>query len=293
MNIQTQANTDEYEARLILFSAIEPGHKGWGQEIQRLGAIKVLEGLFSGQYDSKSCSALLEKIERTNNEMLTLALDASQSHFIYPGHPQWPKQVDQLSNPPIGLIVKGSISTLAEKSIAIVGTREPTEYGREIASEFAAAFVSHGWHVVSGGALGIDTSAHISALRASGKTIAVIASGVLIDYPASNSKLFKAICSNGALVSEVMPNVRAAQNRFLTRNRLIAAISCATLVVEAAHRSGSLRTARDASDLMRPVMAIPGTINSPMSQGCHRLIAERAAEIVSSTADALEFVGAI
>ena len=105
MNIQTQANTDEYEARLILFSAIEPGHKGWGQEIQRLGAIKVLEGLFSGQYDSKSCSALLEKIERTNNEMLTLALDASQSHFIYPGHRQWPKQVDQLSNPPIGLIV--------------------------------------------------------------------------------------------------------------------------------------------------------------------------------------------
>ena len=177
MNIQTQANTDEYEARLILFSAIEPGHKGWGQEIQRLGAIKVLEGLFSGQYDSKSCSALLEKIERTNNEMLTLALDASQSHFIYPGHPQWPKQVDQLSNPPIGLIVKGSISTLAEKSIAIVGTREPTEYGREIASEFAAAFVSHDWHVVSGGALGIDTSAHISALRTSGKTLAVIASG--------------------------------------------------------------------------------------------------------------------
>jgi DNA processing protein len=293
MNVQTQANTDEYEARLILFSAIEPGHKGWGQEIQRLGAIKVLEGLFSGQYDSKSCSALLEKIERTNNEMLTLALDASQSHFIYPGHPQWPKQVDQLSNPPIGLVVKGSISTLAEKSIAIVGTREPTEYGREIASEFAAAFVSHGWHVVSGGARGIDTSAHISALRTSGKTLAVIASGVLVDYPASNSKLFKAICSNGALVSEVMPNVRAAQNRFLTRNRLIAAISCATLVVEAAHRSGSLRTARDASDLMRPVMAIPGTINSPMSQGCHRLIAERAAEIVSSTADALEFVGAI
>ena len=293
MNVQTQANTDEYEARLILFSAIEPGHKGWGQEIQRLGAIKVLEGLFSGQYDSKSCSALLEKIERTNNEMLTLALDASQSHFIYPGHPQWPKQVDQLSNPPIGLIVKGSISTLAEKSIAIVGTREPTEYGSEMASEFAAAFVSNGWHVVSGGALGIDTSAHISALRTSGKTLAVIASGVLVDYPASNSKLFKAICSNGALVSEVMPNVRAAQNRFLTRNRLIAAISCATLVVEAAHRSGSLRTARDASDLMRPVMAIPGTINSPMSQGCHRLIAERAAEIVTSTADALEFVGAI
>jgi DNA processing protein len=293
MNLQTQAHTDEFEARLILFSAIEPGHKGWSQEIQRVGAVKVLEGLFSGQYDSSSCSGLIEKIERTNKEILTLSLEASQSQFIYPEHPQWPKQVDQLSNPPIGLIVKGSVSTLTEKSIAIVGTREPTEYGREIASEFAEAFVSHGWNVVSGGALGIDTSAHISALRTSGKSIAVIASGVLVDYPTSNSKLFKAICSHGALVSEVMPSVRAAQNRFLTRNRLIAALSCATLVVEAAYRSGSLRTARDASDLMRPVMAIPGTINSPMSQGCHRLIAERAAELVGSVADALEFVGAI
>jgi len=114
---------------------------------------------------------------------------------------------------------------------------------------------------------------------------------VLVDYPAANSKLFRAITQNGALVREVMQHVRAAQNRFITRNRLIAALSCATLVVEAAHRSGSLRTARDAADLMRPVMAIPGQLDSPMSQGCHRLIAERAAEIVTSVADAVEFVG--
>jgi DNA processing protein len=93
------------------------------------------------------------------------------------------------------------------------------------------------------------------------------------------------------VVSEVMPYVHAAQNRFLTRNRLIAALSCATLVVEAAYRSGSLRTARDAADLMRPVMAIPGQLNSPTSQGCHRLIAERAAEIVTCVEDAVEFVG--
>ena len=291
MYIHSKALDDEYESRLILFSVIEPGHAAWGQEINRVGATTVLQGLLSGGYDPKTCTQLVRRIELTNSELLQTAVDASNSEFIYPGHLKWPKQVDQLSNPPIGLIVRGQTSCLTEKSIAIVGTREPSQYGRETASDFATAFVGHGWNVVSGGALGIDTCAHIATLKASGKTIAVIASGVLVDYPAANSKLFKAITQNGALVSEVMPNVRAAQNRFLTRNRLIAALSCATLVVEAAYRSGSLRTARDAADLMRPVMAIPGQLDSPMSQGCHRLIAERAAEIVTSVADAVEFVG--
>lgn len=291
MSIHSKVLVDEYEARLTLFSAIEPGHTGWSQEIQRVGAVMVLQGLFGGQYDSQSCAKLLRKIEQTNFEMLQTAVAVSDSEFIYPSHPQWPKQVDQLANPPIGLIVKGDLSHLSQKSIAIVGTREPSAYGQEMASEFATAFVNHGWNVVSGGALGIDTCAHVAALKSSGKTIAVIASGVLVDYPSANSRLFKAISKNGAVVSEVMPYVQAAQNRFLTRNRLIAALSCATLVVEAAYRSGSLRTARDAADLMRPVMAIPGQLNSPTSQGCHRLIAERAAEIVTSVHDAVEFVG--
>ena len=291
MSIHSKVLIDEYEARLTLFSVIEPGHTGWSQEIQRVGAIAVLQGLLGGQYDSQSCSKLLRKIEQTNFEMLQTAVAVSDSEFIYPGHPQWPKQIDQLANPPIGLIVKGDLSHLSQKSIAIVGTREPSAYGQEMAAEFATSFVMHGWNVVSGGALGIDTCAHVAALKSSGKTIAVIASGVLVDYPSSNSRLFKAISANGAMVSEVMPYVHAAQNRFLIRNRLIAALSCATLVVEAAYRSGSLRTARDAADLMRPVMAIPGQLNSPTSQGCHRLIAERAAEIVSCVEDAVEFVG--
>lgn len=291
MYIENKVLVDEYEARLILFSAIEPGHTGWSQEIQRVGAVNVLQELLGGQYNSKSCSTLLRKIEQTNTEMLQTAIAVSDSEFIYPGHSEWPKQVDQLANPPIGLIVKGDLSQLSHKSIAIVGTREPSQYGKEMASDFATAFVNQGWNIVSGGALGIDTCAHVAAIKASGKTVAVIASGVMIDYPSSNSKLFRAISMQGAMVSEVMPYVHAAQNRFLTRNRLIAALSCATLVVEAAHRSGSLRTARDAADLMRPVMAIPGQLNSPTSQGCHRLIAERAAEIVTCMQDAVEFVG--
>ncbi len=167
MSIHSKVLIDEYEARLTLFSVIEPGHTGWSQEIQRVGAIAVLQGLLGGQYDSQSCSKLLRKIEQTNFEMLQTAVAVSDSEFIYPGHPQWPKQVDQLANPPIGLIVKGDLSHLSQKSIAIVGTREPSAYGQEMAAEFATAFVMHGWNVVSGGALGIDTCAHVAALKSS------------------------------------------------------------------------------------------------------------------------------
>ncbi len=291
MYIQTKALIDEYESRLVLFSSIEPGHIGWSQEIMRNGATAVLNGILDGDYEEKSCEKLRKRILHTNSDMLISAVNASDAEFIYPGHSKWPHQLNQLTNPPIGLIVKGDVSCLARKSIAIVGTREPSEYGKRTAREFAEAFVNEGWLVVSGGATGIDSHAHSAALRASGQSIAVIASGISVDYPSSNSNLFEAISNSGALVSEVMPFIRAQQNRFLIRNRIIAALSCATLVVEAAYRSGSLRTARDASDLMRLVMAVPGPLNSVTSEGCHRLIAERAAEIVTSVADAVEFVG--
>jgi DNA protecting protein DprA len=190
------------------------------------------------------------------------------------------------------LIIKGNISALHQRSLAIVGTRNPTSYGARIAGDFAAGFADREWAIVSGGAYGIDSYAHKGALIAEGVTVAVIASGIDINYPAGNTRLFAEICESGVMVTESMPGQRALPHRFLTRNRLIAAISKATLVVEAAFRSGSLRTARDAAEMFRPVMAIPGPINSPTSEGCHRLIGERAAEIVTSVADAVEFVGA-
>jgi DNA processing protein len=188
--------------------------------------------------------------------------------------------------------MKGNISALHQKSLAIVGTRNPTSYGARIAGDFAAGFADREWAIVSGGAYGIDSYAHKGALIAEGVTVAVIASGIDINYPAGNTRLFAEICESGAIVTEFMPGQRALPHRFLTRNRLIASLSKATLVVEAAFRSGSLRTARDAAEIFRPVMAIPGPINSPTSEGCHRLIGERAAEIVTSVADAVEFVGA-
>ena len=191
------------------------------------------------------------------------------------------------------MYIKGSVEILKNRSVAIVGSRNPTPYGTRIAGDFAAGFVDREWDIVSGGAYGIDSAAHRGALVAEGRTIAVIASGIDTPYPSGNSRLFDEICENGAIISEVVPGVPALPHRFLTRNRIIAALSQSTLVVEAAFRSGSLRTARDAAQLLRPVMAIPGPINSPSSEGCHRLIGERAAELVTSVADACELISAL
>jgi DNA processing protein len=210
--------------------------------------------------------------------------------FLTPEDATWPQSVSDLAAPPIGLVIKGDPKLLTGNSLAIVGTRNPTQYGVRIAQDFAAGFVDRDWAIISGGAYGIDAAAHKGALIAEGVTVAVIAAGIDINYPAGNARLFAEIAELGCLVSEVTPGTPAIPSRFLTRNRLIAALSNATLVVEAAFRSGSLRTARDAAELMRPVMAIPGPITSPVSEGCHRLIGERAAEIVTSVADAVEFL---
>ena len=210
--------------------------------------------------------------------------------FITPEDEFWPPALDDLEVPPVAIIVKGNPEVLSEKSLAIVGTRNPTPYGIRAAQEFAAGFVDREWAIVSGGAYGIDSAAHKGALVAEGITVAVTASGLDSVYPAGNQRLFEEIIESGAIVTEYLPGAVARPHRFLVRNRVIAALSQGTLVVEAAFRSGSLRTARDAADLMRPVMAIPGPITAPTSEGCHRLIGERSAELVSSIPDALELL---
>ena len=278
-------------ARVALFSAIESGHKFWSQEIFKLGALDVHEKLIKGGYGPTKHEKLVSALQLTPGQKILELITNHGAHFLTPQDLDWPKQVNDLANPPIALVVKGNVHALKIPSLAIVGTRNPTSYGARIAGDFAAGFVDREWAVVSGGAYGIDSYAHKGALIAEGVTIAVIACGIDVNYPAGNARLFSEICESGAIVSEFLPGQRALPNRFLTRNRLIAALSKATLVVEAAFRSGSLRTARDAAEIFRPVMAIPGPINSPTSEGCHRLIGERCAEIVTSVTDAVEFVG--
>jgi DNA protecting protein DprA len=252
----------------------------------------VYEKLLRGGYDSIKYEKLISSLRGITSDQVLSEIDKHQARLITPIDQDWPVQVNDLAAPPIGLIIKGNVGALHQRSLAIVGTRNPTSYGARIAGDFAAGFADREWAIVSGGAYGIDSYAHKGALIAEGVTVAVIASGIDINYPAGNTRLFAEICESGVMVTESMPGQRALPHRFLTRNRLIASISKATLVVEAAFRSGSLRTARDAAEMFRPVMAIPGPINSPTSEGCHRLIGERAAEIVTSVADAVEFVGA-
>ena len=292
MYIQTPAFLTPFEARAILFSCIEPGHFFWSAEISAHGPLKVLESILSASYPAEKTRAIITSIRVADVGQILYEIEKAGAKFLTPEHEHWPIGVNQLVNPPIGLIVKGDSTCLITDSLAIVGSRKPTNYGANIASEFARGFSDLGWTIISGGAYGIDSYAHRATLQANGRTIAVLATGIEVAYPKSNQKLFTEMSAHGALISELMPYESAMPSRFLVRNRLIASIAKATLVVEAAYKSGSLRTAHDAAELLRPVMAIPGPINSAMSQGCHRLISERAAELITSVADAVEFIGA-
>ena len=280
----------ELRARLSLFELIEGGSQFWADQIHEHGVVRTYERIMERKYDQKKFEKLYHRLEHVNPEKLLERIHQIGANFIFPETSEWPLPLTDLSAPPIGLVVKGSPSHLSTRSVSIVGTRNPTNYGARIAGDFAAGFVDRGWCIVSGGAYGIDAAAHKGALIAEGSTVAVLASGLDILYPAGNARLFAEIAESGALVSEVPPGTPAIPARFLTRNRIIAALSKATLVVEAAFRSGSLRTAHDAAELMRLVMAIPGPITSPTSEGCHRLIGERAAELVTSISDAAELL---
>jgi DNA protecting protein DprA len=283
----------EIQSRLALFAAIEGGHIFWSQEIASNGADFVFQKLLKGGYDKVKFSKTMERLAAIDVDEIGKRIENTGAIFLTPEMEQWPEQLNELAAPPIGLVVKGEVEILTGRGLAIVGTRNPTPYGIRNAGDFAAGFVDREWTIISGGAYGIDSAAHKGALVAEGSTVAVLAAGVDVAYPAGNARLFAEISENGALVSEVLPGVHAIPSRFLTRNRIIAALSQATLVVEAAFRSGSLRTARDAAELMRPVMAIPGPISAPTSEGCHRLIGERAAELVTSVADAIELISTL
>jgi len=278
------------DVRLRLFNAIEGGSTFWSEELVKCGAEELVDRLESGAYDKekKSAPRIKKLLLADNGEKLHSEIESVGARFLTPDSPEWPPLLNDLLAPPFGLIVKGR--ALPTKAVAIVGTRNPTTYGARVASEFASGFADREWAVISGGAYGIDTHAHRGSIAAEGVTCAVLASGVCVNYPSGNEKLFAEIQESGALISEVMPHVRARPERFLTRNRIIAAISLGTIVVEAAFRSGSLRTARDAAEILRIVMAVPGPITSPSSDGCHRLIGERCAEIVTSVSDALELL---
>lgn len=285
---------NEARARLILFSIIQPADPFWIYEINQRGGLSVYHRIISGNYYLKQQEILKLQQQIMQRQVKDLELEISKAGgvFITPEDNDWPISLADLATPPIGLVIAGDRSVLLklDKSISIVGSRQPTNYGLQLSYSLASQASLAQLVVVSGGAYGIDTASHQGALSVGGLSIAVLAGGINRLYPLENQKLFKDITKSGLLISEVMPNIESKPYRFLIRNRLIAALSRSTVVVEAKFISGSIRTARDAAEIFRPVFAIPGPVTSPLSEGCHRLIAERVADIATSLDEILEVI---
>ncbi|MEE4540873.1 DNA-processing protein DprA [Streptomyces sp. V4-01] len=217
------------------------------------------------------------------------------ARFICPGDPEWPRQLDDLgAQRPYGLWVRGapSLRLWALRSVALVGARTCTDYGAHMAARLAAGLADAGWIVVSGAAYGVDGVAHRTTLRAGGATIGVVASGVDSPYPRGNADLIADIAAHGLLLGELPPGAHPTRSRFILRNRVIAALTRGTVVVEARYRSGSLITARRATALGRITMGVPGPCTSGLSEGVHELLRGDAA-LVTDAAEIIELVGEI
>ncbi|SEN23531.1 DNA-protecting protein DprA [Cryobacterium sp. TMT1-3] len=231
-----------------------------------------------------------------SNEVIRSLQQAArmQTQLLLATDALWPSALDDLEqHAPLALWWRGVPGALAAltNSIALVGARAATGYGEHIAMEASAGLVDRGFAIVSGAAYGIDGMAHRAALASDGITVAFLAGGVDRFYPSGHDSLLTRIVATGAVVSELPCGAAPTKWRFLQRNRLIAAASAATVVLEAGWRSGSLNTAGHASALGRPLGAVPGPITSPTSAGCHRLIREFAAVCVTNPTEMAELVG--
>jgi DNA processing protein len=217
-------------------------------------------------------------------------IEESGAHVVPTTSAPYPALLASISRAPPVLYVLGNVDVLSSPQLAMVGSRSPTATGRSTARDFAAFFARAGLTITSGLALGIDAASHEGALLADGLTVAVCGCGLDVIYPRQNAQLAARIRERGALVSEFPPRTPPYPAHFPQRNRIISGLSVGTLVVEAAHQSGSLITAHHALDQGREVFAIPGSIHNPLARGCHRLIGA-GAKLVEDAADVLSELG--
>ncbi|WP_225800138.1 DNA-processing protein DprA [Streptomyces sp. NK15101] len=297
------APTEEHLARAALSRAVEPGDEHAGRWLRQYGATGFLDRLRHAGDDASSFPGTGAKRVASWRQRATAARpgrDLDTVHglggrFLVPGDTEWPRQLDDLGYArPIGLWVRGpaDLRTWALRSVALVGARACTPYGAHTAADLAADLSRQGWVIVSGAAYGIDGAAHRGALAAGGATVAVLACGVDTPYPRGHDRLIRRVAEQGLVVGELPPDSHPTPSRFILRNRVIAALTRGTVVVEAQHRSGSLVTARAAGRLGRHTMGVPGPVASALSAGVHELL-RGDATLVTDADEIIELVGDI
>jgi DNA processing protein len=288
----------ELLARVFLSRVLEPGDEAGGRWVREMGAVEVARVLRAGGpqlvgVTDKKWAGVLARAQEAEPERDLGAAREAGVRFVGPGDGEWPGQLDDLGNArPVGLWVRGrpSLRMWALRSVAVVGARACTEYGAHMAATLGAGLAERGWVVVSGGAYGVDGAAHRGALGAGGATVAVLACGADRAYPRGHTELIRRIAEQGLVVGELPPGDHPTPSRFIVRNRLIAALTRGTVVIEAAHRSGSLVTARAAQRMGRHTMGVPGPATSGLSAGVHELL-RGDAELVTDAAEVVELVG--
>lgn len=300
-------------ARAVLGIVAEPGDGLLGRVIGAIGSPAVAEHLLErgtaerlvdlvvdagDDLDAREAATGLDRWRPRleHGEFVRSLSQAARvgARFVVPGDPSWPVGLDELGvHAPVGLWVRGRLDALAsaQATIALVGARAATGYGEHVTMEASAGLVDRGFAIVSGGAYGIDGMAHRAALASHGTTVAFLAGGVDRFYPLGHESLLARIAETGAVVAELPCGAAPTKWRFLQRNRLIAAASEATVVLEAGLRSGSLNTAGHAAALGRPLGAVPGPVTSPASAGCHRLLREFDAVCVVDADQMAELAG--
>jgi len=292
---------DERLARAALTRLTEPADLRVAHAVSQVGAVQLYEHIVDRRdQDGLGADAAVRL------DTLDPARDLEQAErlgvrFVVPGDAEWPSQleglayseaVSELGGLPVGLWVRGPVrlDELTD-SVAIVGSRTSTTYGEHVAREIAAGVARAGHPVVSGAAFGIDQAAHRGALALDHPSVAVLACGVDRPYPSAHRSLIDHMAQVGAVVSELPLGCAPLKVRFLARNRLIAALTRGTVLVEAAIRSGALNTAGWAESLSRPLMGVPGAVTSAQSQGVHVWIRRGAASLVTGPDDVLEVIG--
>ncbi|MFD4643981.1 DNA-processing protein DprA [Lentzea sp. NPDC058436] len=289
-------------ARAYLSRVAEPYPAALAALIAEVGPIEAAELVRSGEVSPSVASQTSARRaeERAHADLAFMARIGGR--LVIPEDDEWPRwpllglenvAARRCGGEPIALWVRGPhfLADVVERAVAVVGSRAASAYGEQVAGEFAYGLALAGLTVVSGAAYGIDGAAHRGALGARGLTIAVLACGVDNAYPAGHQGLLAKISREGLIVSEYPPGVMPARHRFLTRNRLIAALGGGTVVVEAGRRSGAKNTAAITQAVGRPLMAVPGPVTSASSVGCHELLRDGRAVSVSSVAEIVESVG--